>query len=380
MPRLRSLLAIPAFLALSCRSVPAAVPEPQAAFPKNVILMVGDGMGPSHFAATRLLRGEAFAAGRFPVTGVVSTRSASSVVTDSAAAATAMATGTKSNNRMLSVDPQGHPLTTLLELAERQGRATGLVTTAFFGDATPAAFAVHTSRRDLVEDIVHQLLGSEVDLIAGGGAELFGTDGLPTLAAAAAEHGWSLVTEPAALSSAPTTKALAVFPSQRNAGDVPGARLPDLARWALQRLSTDPDGFFLVLEHEGTDAASHENAADDLRSSLRSFDETVAVAADFARQRGDTLVLVVGDHETGGLRVLADGTAGVTLEFGTRTHTGSLVPLFALGPGSERFVGFYENTEIAHKVRALQGAGAGDAQPAPSHAARVSTGGASGGF
>jgi alkaline phosphatase len=378
MLRLRSLLAIPAFLALSCRSAPAAVPQAHAALPKNVVLMVGDGMGPSHFAAARLLRGEAFAAGRFPVTGMVSTRSANSVVTDSAAAATAMATGTKSNNRMLGVDPQGHPLTTLLELAEGQGRATGLVTTSFFGDATPAAFAVHTARRDQVADIVHQLLASDVDLVAGGGAELFGTDGLPALSTAAAQHGWSLITEPSALASAPATKALAVFPSQKNSADVPGARLPDLARWALARLSMDPDGFFLLLEHEGTDTASHENAADDLRGSLRSFDETVGVVADFARQRGDTLVLVVGDHETGGLRVLADKAGGVALEFGTTTHTGSLVPLFALGPGSERFIGFYENTEIAHKVQALYGVSAEQAQPT-SHAARVSTGSVAGG-
>jgi alkaline phosphatase len=228
-----------------------------------------------------------------------------------------------------------------------------------------------------VTDIVHQLLESEVDLIAGGGAELFGTEGLPSLSTAAAEHGWALVTEPSALASAPAKKALAVFPSQKNAADMPGARLPDLARWALERLSTDPDGFFLLLEHEGTDSASHENSAEDLKNSLRSFDETVGIVADFARQRGDTLVLVVGDHETGGLRVLADGAGGVALEFGSNAHTGSLVPLFALGPGSERFSGLYENTEIAHKVQALYGAGQSEVT---SHATRVSTGGASGGF
>lgn len=377
MLRLRTLLAIPAFFALACRTAPATVSDAHGGIPKNVVLLVGDGMGPSHFAAAKLLRGEDFAAGRFPVTGVVSTRSASSVVTDSAAAATAMATGTKANNKSLGVDPQGHPRTTLVELAARQGRATGLVTTSFICDATPAAFAVHTSRREAVEDIVHQLLDSEVDLIAGGGAELFGTEGLPTLTEAAEEHGWSLVTEPSALASAPAKKALAVFPSQKNAADVPGARLPDLARWALERLSTDPDGFFLLLEHEGTDAASHDNAAEDLKNSLRSFDETVALVADFARRRGDTLVLVVGDHETGGLRVLADGAGGVALEFGTAAHTGSFVPLFAMGPGSERFGGLYENTEIAHKVQALYGV----AEPqVTSHAARGATGGAAGGF
>ena len=116
MSRLHTLLAIPAFLALACRTAPTPVPETRATLPKNVVLLVGDGMGSSHFAAAKLLRGEAFATGRFPVTGVVSTRSASSVVTDSAAAATAMATGTKANNKSLGVDPQGHPVTTLVEL------------------------------------------------------------------------------------------------------------------------------------------------------------------------------------------------------------------------------------------------------------------------
>jgi alkaline phosphatase len=354
MPRLSWLLAASTVVALSCRSAPASVPDgARAAAPKNIVLMVGDGMGASHFAAARILRGEAFAAGRFPVTGLVSTASASSLVTDSAAAATAMATGTKSNNRTLGLDPEGRPLPTLVERAEGEGKATGLVTTTFFGDATPAAFAVHTARREQVADIVGQLLGSGVDLIAGTGAELFGHNGLPTLPDAAVKHGWSLVTEPTALATAPASKVLAVFPSQRNDTDVPEARLPDLARWALARLSTDPDGFFLVLEHEGTDKASHENAADDLRTSLRSFDEAVGVVADFARRRGDTLVLVVGDHETGGLRVLSDAAGALSLEFGTAYHTGALVPLFALGPGAERFGGFYENTEIARKVRAL---------------------------
>ncbi|MFP2925276.1 alkaline phosphatase [Pyxidicoccus sp. 3LG] len=190
----------------------------------------------------------------------------------------------------------------------------------------------------------------------GGGAELFGRDGVPELPALAARHGWSLVTEPAALSGAPASKALAVFPSGKNDVDVLGPRLPELARWALERLSADPDGFFLVVEHEGTDRAGHEGAPDDLRTSLRSFDEAVGVVADFARRRGDTLVLVVGDHETGGLRVLADASGALSLEYGTNLHTGSMVPLFAMGPGSERFCGLYENTDIARKVSALSGA------------------------
>ncbi|MCY1076424.1 alkaline phosphatase [Archangium lansingense] len=342
-----------ALLTLSCRSLPAAAPEARSATPKNIVLVVGDGMGPSHFAAARLLRGEDFQAGRFPVTGLVATRSASSRVTDSAAAATAMATGVKTNNRMLGVDSEGQPRTTLLELAEGEGRSTGLVTTAVFWDATPAAFAVHTASRENVAAIIGQLLGSSVDVLAGSGAELFGKNGLPALPTAAAQHGWSLITEPAALASAPSTKVLAAFPSQRNDVDVPEARLPELARWALERLSKDPDGFFLVVEHEGTDRASHTNTAADLMTSLRSFDETVGVVAEFARERGDTLVLVAGDHETGGLRVVEDASGALALEFGTSLHTGSLVPIFALGPGAEHFGGLYENAEIARKVRAL---------------------------
>ncbi|MFE8596859.1 alkaline phosphatase [Archangium violaceum] len=347
------LLILPALVALACRSLPAAVPEARSAIPKNIVLVVGDGMGPSHFAAARLLRGEDFEAGRFPVTGLVATRSASSRVTDSAAAATAMATGVKTNNKMLGVDAEGKPRTTLLEFAKQAGRSTGLVTTSVFWDATPAAFAVHTASRENVAAIIGQILGSGVDLLAGAGAELFGKDGLPPLPSTAAQHGWSLITEPAALASAPPTKALAVFPSQPNDVENPGARLPVLARWALERLSKDPDGFFLVVEHEGTDKASHENAAADLMASLRSFDETVSVVAEFARERGDTLVLVAGDHETGGLRVVEDATGALALEFGTKLHTGSLVPLFALGPGAENFGGLYENTEISRKVQAL---------------------------
>ncbi|MCI0570736.1 MAG: alkaline phosphatase [Myxococcaceae bacterium] len=354
MSRTLRLLGMPVLLALSsCRSIQVTSEESRAALPRNVVLLVGDGMGPSHFTAARLLRGDAFEAGRFPVTGLVSTRSASSLVTDSAASATAMATGMKARNHTVSVDAEGKPLTTLLELAEGQGKSSGLVTTTFFWDATPAAFAAHVRSREEGPAIVQQILGSEVDVIAGGGAELFGKEGMPELVNTATQHGWSLVVEPSALPSAPVTKALAVFPTQTNDGDVPGARLPDLARWALERLSNDPDGFFLVVEHEGTDRSSHQNAPDDLGASLRSFDEAVGVVADFARTRGDTLVLVVGDHETSGLRVVTDAAGALTLEFSSKQHTGTLVPLFALGPGAERFSGLYENSDIARKVKAL---------------------------
>ena len=254
---------------------------------------------------------------------------------------------------LTGLDVVGDPHPTLLELAKREGKATGLVTTTAFWDATPAAFAVHTARREDVVAVIDQMLGSGVDLLVGDGAEQFGVGRLPALSDVAARYGWSLVTEPLALASAPSERVLAVFPSQPNDKDVPGARLAELARWALERLAKEPEGFFLVVEHEGTDRASHENAAADLMANLRSFDEAVGVVAGFARERGDTLVLVVGDHETGGLRVVEDTTGRLVLEFGTRMHTGSLVPLFAEGPGAERFVGLYDNTEIFRKVRAL---------------------------
>ncbi len=324
------------------------------AAPKNVILLIADGSGLGHFTFARNIRGDAFRIGTMPVVGVFTTQCADRAVTDSAAAATALATGAKTNYEMVSLDPKTlEPLETVLEVAKKQGKAAGLVTTAAFFDATPAAFAAHAKHRS-EKGVDAQMLRSGADLIAGTLLEDFTNELSPELAKVAADNGWTVLNTRAQLDAAPHgKKLLAVFRWQERNLDQPDAPLPVLAQWAIDQLDDDPEGFFLVIEQEGTDSSSHQNHIADLRKALASFDETVGVALDFAAKRGDTLVIATADHETGGLRVTeTKQLARLRVEWSTTDHTGTMIPIFAYGPGSTAFGGLQDNTDVGKKLKA----------------------------
>ena len=346
------LLCAALLLANAACSAPASRSAYGTDVPHGIILIIGDGMGAAHFTLARLLRGDDYRIGTLPQTGLVATASANSRATDSAASATAYATGIKTNNRVLGMDPSGRPHETVVEIAERRGLATGLVTTAKFGDATPAAFAAHVQSRYETSAIAEQLVASGVDVLASTGLEAFGSDGVPSLEELAKRGGYLPVRTAAELRATGAGPVLAVFPSGELDGDSPELPLPDLASWSIERVARDPDGFFLLLEHEGTDTASHNNDLTALEASLRSLDETVGVAMDFARQRGDILVVVVGDHETGGLKIEGSGNAPQG-SWTSRDHTGEAIPIFAAGPGAAAFTGFNENSAVGKALQSL---------------------------
>lgn len=322
--------------------------------PKNVILLIADGAGTGHFTIAKNLRAENYRIGTMPVVGLHTTSCADRAVTDSAAGASAFATGFKTNYEMVSVDPKTlAPQPTVLELAEKRGKATGLVTTANFWDATPAAFAAHVKHRGEALEIARQMTAAGIEVIAGTGLQRFGAEGIPPFADFAASVKYTGITTRGALDAAKGSRLLAVFPSQERDLDVPEAPLPVLAKWAIDQLDDDPDGFFLMIEHEGTDSASHQNHHSDLRKALTSFDEAVGVALDFARKRGDTLVVVTSDHETGGMRISETKTTSRwRIEWSTGDHTATAVPVFAYGPGSAAFAGFQDNTDVGKKLAA----------------------------
>lgn len=318
--------------------------------PKNIILLIGDGMGPVHFSVARRERAGAFRIGTMPVIGMSATQSLDRAVTDSAAAASAMATGEKTIDGGLSVAVAENGTVTnhetVLERAEKRGKATGLVTTTGFYDATPAAFAAHQPKRGDYALIVPQMLRSGADLILGAGASSFGTERLRPLSEFVAGTGFTVVSNRAELEATKAPQVLGVFTSQPRDVDNPEVPLPFLARWAIERLRNDPDGFFLMIEHEGTDSSSHQNNTADLLASLKSFDEAVGVALDFAQSRNDTLVIVTGDHETGAFRISESRIGRWRYEFTTVDHTGVAVPIFAYGPGSAAFGKFMENSDL----------------------------------
>lgn len=331
-------------------SLVATLSSSAADLPKNVILLIGDGMGPVHFSVARRERAAAFRIGTMPVIGMSATQSLDRAVTDSAAAASAMATGEKTIDAGVSVavaeDGTVTNRETVLERARKGGKATGLVTTTAFFDATPAAFAAHAVKRGDFELIVPQMLRSGADVILGSGASAFGTERLRPLAELTAGTGFTVVGSRAELEATKAPQVLGVFASQPRDVDNPEVPLPFLAQWAITRLSGDPDGFFLMIEHEGTDSSSHQNNAADLIKSLKSFDEAVGVALDFAQGRKDTLVVVTGDHETGAFRISETRTGRWRYEFTTVDHTGVAVPIFAYGPGSAAFGKFIENSDL----------------------------------
>lgn len=326
----------------------AAVP---GEVPNGIVLVVGDGMGPAHFTLTRLLRGGDFHIGRLPHVGLVATAATDTLVTDSAAAATAFATGVKTKKGYVGVGPSGAPLQTVVEAAEARGLATGLVTTAVFGDATPAAFAAHVEDRGELRVIARQMTSRGVEVLASTGLERFG-DGWPTVRALAAETGYQPVRTADALWASAEEPVLAILPSGEMDSQSPVLPLADLASWSLERLSRDPEGFFLLVEHEGTDTASHRNESDALFASVVELDTTVGVVIDFAQRRGGILVIVVGDHETGGLQIAGE-PGEPELIWRDDYHSGEAVPIFSGGPGAAAFTGFIDNTDVGKALFAL---------------------------
>jgi alkaline phosphatase len=298
-----------------------------------------------------------------PTTALVKTYNGEDLVPDSASAATALATGLKTATKMVSRLPDGREPLTLLQAAEAHGFATGVITTSGLVDATPAAFVTHAESRNDYRHILERMVSSEVDILIGGDWQRFRkAKARPDYIAAvqtvesAAEGRYTVIRDPEALDTAPIP-VLALFPARPGSRKSHGPRLALSAGYALDRLAEAANGFLLVLESEDTDEAAHETDLEGLAGAMAELDEVVAAVLDFARERGDTLVLVTADHDSAGPGVVdgefAEGVAEV--RWLTDGHTANWVPLFALGPGSDRFYGVMDNTEIPRIIGRLLG-------------------------
>lgn len=376
---------------------------------KNVILLIGDGMGFPQLTLARIEKSnenlsqyssDNLSMDSMEQTGYVSTFSANSFVTDSAPAATAMATGEKTNNGVISEDKtaipkkrDGNNLTTILELAEKDGLSTGLITTTRITHATPAAFYAHVDNRDNESEISSQLLKSGTDVILGGGQQYFvgrnhtdptgkmgGRDDDRDLLADCVSLGYTLVFNGTGLQkidAAKTDRLLGLFSSSHMQYELErissGDKQPSLAlmtQKAIGILSRNPKGFFLMIEGGRIDHAGHERNLSRIASDTLAFDDAVRSALDFVSKKNDTLVIVTADHECGGLvlqpenltdyegglldPIFASGTvrtAGPRYDFITETdeatHTAVDVPIMASGPGAEKVShGKIDNTRI----------------------------------
>ncbi|WP_456472725.1 alkaline phosphatase [Methanocaldococcus sp.] len=270
---------------------------------KNVIILIGDGMGISQLYITKLCYGH-LAMQDFPYTGYEMTDSLSGEVTDSAAAGTAIATGFKTYNGMISqvyIDGKDYNLTTLLELAEKLGKSTGLVTTTRITHATPAVFGAHVDDRDKEREIAKQYLEHKINVLLGGGKEMFS----PELLEKYKDAGYTIVYNKNELEDANGNYLLGLFADShipyvldRNKDDV---GLLDMTKKAISVLEKNKNGFFLMVEGGRIDHASHANDIASVVAETKEFDDVVRYCLNYAKKRGDTLVVVLADHETGGL-------------------------------------------------------------------------------
>jgi alkaline phosphatase len=343
---------------------------------KNVIFFVGDGMGPAARELIRLMsvgpRGQ-ITMNDMPYTGLSITNS-TSIVTDSAAGATAWASGVKSYNGAISVDADKKPVETVLEKAKNAGKSTGIVTTSQVTDATGAAFGAHVENRKEQTEIAKQFLqNNKVDVILGGGKAHFLTDQV-NLVDQAKGQGYTYVTNTQEMNNAAGSKILGLFADEEMFIHAPEGEgvyeptvtLPDMTRKAINTLSKNQNGFFLVVEEEAIDEMAHANNAELTIKSGKQLNSAVEVAKDFAKTHPNTLIIVGADHETGGLAIEAadakdesgdlspeDGPFSVPntneqifIDWTTTGHTGVFVPFTAMGPGAEKLTGIYQNTYL----------------------------------
>lgn len=307
-------------LLLAACAVAGASPA-LAQAPKNIIIMFADGAAPTQWDFGRyssaVLRGQPFATTdvvfRQGALGLLVTSPHGAYVTDSAAAASAMATGFKVVNGAVSITPDGASPRTVMEAAKAAGKRIGLVTTAAVYDATPAAFALHAKSRRDSQALVDQFLALEPDVLMGGGTDYFLPESAPggkrkdgkDVTAAFRAKGYQIVTSTTELAAAASGKLLALFADgdMEFESDRDPAREPTtaaMATAALNALAASPNGFVLLVENENVDTAAHHTDAPSLMRALWAFDDAVKVALDFQRRHPDTLVIVTGDHETGG--------------------------------------------------------------------------------
>ena len=323
-----------------------------AVVPKNVIFFIGDGMGPEQVKAARYYNGGALSFETLPHSGLVTTYSADSSVTDSAAAATALATGYKANNGVISeARPAnaeygfGEEMETLLEYFQARGKSAGLVSTTYITHATPAAFGAHEPSRgnygDIADDYVNQ---TRPNVLFGGSVHMPSN---PT--------GYTVVTnrtEMQALNTETATMVSGQFGSEipyeydGDFGTLP--HLSEMTETALAILDNDSDGFFLMVEGGKIDWAGHDNHLERNVHETLEFGAAVQEAVDWATGRTDTLILVTADHETGGMTVLADNGADFypTVSWAGGGHTAVDVPVYARGVNAYMVSGVMDNTDM----------------------------------
>ena len=324
---------------------------------KNVILMIGDGMSLMDvYAAWVCNRGRLWLDNAQYI-GLSATHCTDKLITDSGAGGTALATGHKTKYHAVGVDPEGKPLTTIIDLAKRKGNDAGIAVTCRLWDATPADFCCHNINRDNEQEIVADYPTSGIDFAFGGGAKYFTNrkDGR-NIFEELKNQGYYIARTWEELEKWKSGKVFCVpYEVDTPLPDERGDLLARATMKGICLMNQNKNGFFMMVEGSQLDDYGHFNQLDMLMKELHDFDRTIGEVLKWAAKDGETLVVVTADHETGGLTLHGGdlATGRIEAKFASTGHTGVMVPVYAFGPGAEEFTVFMDNTEIFWKIKKL---------------------------
>ncbi len=350
-------------LAFSYRQQVSAniIEEPKSPTPKNIILLIGDGMGVNQISAHNYENKNHSYFEWFKHIGFQKTHSSDNLVTDSAASGTAMLSGHKTNNTMVGVLPDATPVQSFFEEGKDRGYKAGFAVTSTVVHATPAVLYGHNVLRGNYDALAENLTDCDFDIMIGGGEKYFSsTEKISnTKRKKLKDKGYFLTrTKPNKKQLSQKDK-IVWFTSDNDPFYALDGRtyLPEAGVLAANFLKQKSDkGFLLMIEGSQIDWALHANNTVKFLGEMEDFDKTIVRILDFAMRDKETLVVVTGDHECGGLAVnTGKKFKDLKIEYTARRHTATMIPVFAFGPGAETFTGIYDNTEIYHKMRAVLG-------------------------
>ncbi|MAZ27065.1 MAG: alkaline phosphatase [Cytophagaceae bacterium] len=301
--------------------------------PKNVILLIGDGNGLSQISSAMIANGGELNLTQLQNIGLIKTSSYDDLVTDSAAGATAMATGEKTNNRAIGTNADGQPIKNITEILGTKGYITGLMTTDEITGATPSAFYAHEPERDNSDAILEDLALSQINFYVSSKAIKIPMLGIPQKVDGKNAKDY--------------LEREAFLPAIER-----GAIFPEFFEKVLGELEKQEKPYFLMVEGAKIDSNGHTNNIKGIVTEMLDFDQAVRAALMEADKNKNTLVIITADHETSGLGIMQGSLENGEVEAGflSNDHTASMVPIFAYGPQSQHFTGVFENTEIFHKI------------------------------
>lgn len=324
--------------------------------PKNIILLIGDGMGIAQTYAAYLANDKKLTLYTLPYTGFSITSCANKEVTDSGAGGTAIAIGHKALYGSIGLDSRSAFQPSLLKIAKNLGKSTAIITSCDVTHATPASFVANVKDRNLQDEIALSFIKENIDIVIGGGKERFISskrkDKLHLIDSLLSKK-YEVYDNLEQIKKSKTDRFYALL-SDGHLDDAKkrGNILPESLEKTLEILSKNEEGFFIMLEGSKIDMQAHLHKYNDMIDEVKDFDKCVEIALEFAKKNGETLIVVTADHETGGLTLPAEENKTKD-EWTSWHHTAVPVPIFSYGVGAEKFTGVLENTDIFWEIYTL---------------------------